>query len=201
MLINCSHKNEFISIANTFVGWTFNYPILSFIIVSLPCICRCCKNNSQLVEWERCDRKRKHIVIRERFRHWKWNYERSAGHNGSNSHLCCHYDWVGIWWWCCVLSHCAFKKFFFVVFICSYILLGALLFDAWEGWGLLDSSYFCFISLSSIGLGDFSPAMAVSMHFLLIFWWVLWEILNFNFYLKKPFKKKFITKFYNFKEN
>ncbi|KAG5673420.1 hypothetical protein PVAND_003469 [Polypedilum vanderplanki] len=50
-----------------------------------------------------------------------------------------------------------------VAIMIGYILLGAFIFDAWEGWGLLDSSYFCFISLSSIGLGDFSPAMALKI--------------------------------------
>lgn len=44
----------------------------------------------------------------------------------------------------------------------SYIMLGALLFKSWEGWDLLDSSYFCFISLSSIGFGDLVPGESVS---------------------------------------
>lgn len=39
----------------------------------------------------------------------------------------------------------------------SYILWGALLFEKWEDWGYLDGSYFCFISLSSIGFGDLVP--------------------------------------------
>lgn len=39
----------------------------------------------------------------------------------------------------------------------SYILWGALLFGQWESWGYLDGSYFCFISLSSIGFGDLVP--------------------------------------------
>jgi hypothetical protein len=42
-----------------------------------------------------------------------------------------------------------------------YILLGAALFKAWENWGYLDASYFCFISLSSIGFGDLVPGAAV----------------------------------------
>ncbi|EDW85586.1 uncharacterized protein Dwil_GK23078 [Drosophila willistoni] len=39
----------------------------------------------------------------------------------------------------------------------SYILWGALLFGRWEEWNYLDGSYFCFISLSSIGFGDLVP--------------------------------------------
>ena len=39
----------------------------------------------------------------------------------------------------------------------AYILGGALLFSQWEGWGYLDGSYFCFITLSTIGFGDMVP--------------------------------------------
>lgn len=38
-----------------------------------------------------------------------------------------------------------------------YIALGAVLFKYWEGWDLLQSSYFCFITLSTIGFGDVTP--------------------------------------------
>ena len=43
-----------------------------------------------------------------------------------------------------------------------YILLGTSLFNAWESWSIWDGSYFCFISLSSIGFGDLVPGTAVS---------------------------------------
>ncbi|RLU22961.1 hypothetical protein DMN91_005239 [Ooceraea biroi] len=38
-----------------------------------------------------------------------------------------------------------------------YIWGGAILFAHWEDWNLLDGSYFCFISLSTIGFGDIVP--------------------------------------------
>ncbi|XP_061389807.1 TWiK family of potassium channels protein 18 [Musca vetustissima] len=44
-----------------------------------------------------------------------------------------------------------------VLIMISYILWGAILFARWEQWKILDGSYFCFISLSSIGFGDLVP--------------------------------------------
>ncbi|KAH9525645.1 TWiK of potassium channels protein 7 [Bulinus truncatus] len=38
-----------------------------------------------------------------------------------------------------------------------YILSGAIIFSRWENWTFLDGSYFCFITLSTIGFGDFVP--------------------------------------------
>ncbi len=44
-----------------------------------------------------------------------------------------------------------------LVVMVSYIILGAFLFAAWEGWSVLDGFYFCFVTLSTIGFGDFVP--------------------------------------------
>ncbi|KAG8234952.1 hypothetical protein J437_LFUL015243 [Ladona fulva] len=39
----------------------------------------------------------------------------------------------------------------------GYVCGGAVLFAMWEDWDFLDGSYFCFISLSTIGFGDIVP--------------------------------------------
>ncbi|XP_011867483.1 PREDICTED: potassium channel subfamily K member 16 [Vollenhovia emeryi] len=39
----------------------------------------------------------------------------------------------------------------------GYIWGGAVLFSMWEDWNMLDGSYFCFVSLSTIGFGDIVP--------------------------------------------
>ena len=44
----------------------------------------------------------------------------------------------------------------------SYILLGGVLFKTWENWSMLDGVYFCFITLSTIGLGDFVPGNSIN---------------------------------------
>lgn len=48
-----------------------------------------------------------------------------------------------------------------VFLVVSYIFGGAFLFSEWEHWHFLDSAYFCFITLTTIGFGDFVPAQRV----------------------------------------
>ncbi len=39
----------------------------------------------------------------------------------------------------------------------AYILAGAVIFSITEGWNILDGAYFCFITFTTIGFGDFVP--------------------------------------------
>ncbi|XP_004922764.2 potassium channel subfamily K member 3 isoform X3 [Bombyx mori] len=48
-----------------------------------------------------------------------------------------------------------------VCIMVGYIIFGSMLFGMWENWDQLDGAYFCFISLSSIGFGDFVPGERV----------------------------------------
>ncbi|PRD31706.1 UNVERIFIED_CONTAM: Kcnk18 [Trichonephila clavipes] len=48
-----------------------------------------------------------------------------------------------------------------LVIIAGYICGGAALFSVWEGWDYLDGSYFCFVTLSTIGFGDLVPGDSV----------------------------------------
>ena len=41
--------------------------------------------------------------------------------------------------------------------IAIYLFIGAFLFKFWEGWELLSSAYFCFVTISTIGFGDLVP--------------------------------------------
>lgn len=49
-----------------------------------------------------------------------------------------------------------------VFLVISYIIGGAFLFSGWEEWSFPDSAYFCFITLTTIGFGDFVPAKRVN---------------------------------------
>lgn len=44
-----------------------------------------------------------------------------------------------------------------VTVLAAYITFGTILFSTWEGWSYMDGAYFCFISLLTIGFGDFVP--------------------------------------------
>ncbi|XP_023327035.1 uncharacterized protein LOC111700379 [Eurytemora carolleeae] len=44
-----------------------------------------------------------------------------------------------------------------ILLVVAYIVGGAFLFQMWEGWSFLDSAYFCFITLTTIGFGDLTP--------------------------------------------
>ena len=44
----------------------------------------------------------------------------------------------------------------------SYILLGGILFQTLEEWTVLEGVYFCFITLSTIGLGDYVPGNSIN---------------------------------------
>ena len=44
-----------------------------------------------------------------------------------------------------------------ILLMASYIMLGTLLFAQWEGWDPITGTYFCFITLSTIGFGDVVP--------------------------------------------
>ena len=49
-----------------------------------------------------------------------------------------------------------------LLLIASYLALGALLFTLWErDWTYLVGFYFCFITLSTIGFGDYVPGTSL----------------------------------------
>lgn len=44
-----------------------------------------------------------------------------------------------------------------MLLLVGYIGMGATIFSVWEQWNYLDGSYFCFITLTTIGFGDLVP--------------------------------------------
>lgn len=50
-----------------------------------------------------------------------------------------------------------------------YLFTGATVFSFVEGWNLLDSSYFCFVTFSTIGLGDVVPDHPNFMIFIMLY--------------------------------
>jgi len=51
--------------------------------------------------------------------------------------------------------HLTLKNVFSMV--TTYLAAGAVLFSLWEEWSLFESFYYCFVTLTTIGLGDYVP--------------------------------------------
>lgn len=49
-----------------------------------------------------------------------------------------------------------------IVILLAYIFIGATLYYMWEEWGFFESFYFVFISMSTIGFGDYVPKVIIS---------------------------------------
>ena len=46
----------------------------------------------------------------------------------------------------------------------AYCLFGAVVYIEWEGWPLIDAVYFTFITLTTIGFGDFVPGSRLNSY-------------------------------------
>ncbi len=49
------------------------------------------------------------------------------------------------------------------------LLGGALFYSGFEGWSLIDSLYFCVMTIATIGYGDFSPSDDISKLFTIVY--------------------------------
>lgn len=48
-----------------------------------------------------------------------------------------------------------------IVILLAYIFIGATLYSLWEPWNFFESFYFVFISMSTIGFGDYVPKVII----------------------------------------
>lgn len=55
------------------------------------------------------------------------------------------------------LEHCQIPVGIVLFLLLAYICTGAIIFSVWENWSFLDSIYFCFVAVATIGFGYFLP--------------------------------------------
>lgn len=46
--------------------------------------------------------------------------------------------------------------------IAFYLVFGATIFSLWEDWDMMGAAYYCFITISTVGFGDFVPGTSMS---------------------------------------
>jgi len=61
----------------------------------------------------------------------------------------------------CVIVQVSVPIYISLLLMTGYIMLGAFLFALSEGWNTLVAAYFCFITLSTIGFGDYVPGTSL----------------------------------------
>lgn len=47
-----------------------------------------------------------------------------------------------------------------LIIIFAFLFVGAVIFSSWENWSLVTGLYFCFVTLTTIGFGDYTPENA-----------------------------------------
>lgn len=52
-----------------------------------------------------------------------------------------------------------------ITILVIYIFVGATAYNLWERWGFFESFYFVFISMSTIGFGDYVPKVIIKFFF------------------------------------
>ena len=56
-----------------------------------------------------------------------------------------------------------------IYWIILLLIVGTVFYSRVEGWGLLDSLYFCVITLATVGYGDFSPETGSGKLFAIVY--------------------------------
>ena len=134
---------------------TFFYNAFSFVALFQICCCGCCKRRPTPVD-------RESLISRSRSHEaWKAQYEKQKAleNNSSGGPLVIEAfddeDEVED-----EEAAISIPVTITMGIIAAYIFLGATIFGIWEGWTPLNASYFCFVTVSTIGFGDLVPGYA-----------------------------------------
>jgi voltage-gated potassium channel len=56
-----------------------------------------------------------------------------------------------------------------LILLVSLLALGTVFYDRTEGWGLINSLYFCVVAISTVGFGDYTPQTTLGKLFTIMF--------------------------------